>query len=155
MKSRIVVAIPVKDEEDHIAGCVTALLAQTAPVDDIVLLVNNCIDRTVERIRAAADGYAGLHLIEKTLSGIDASAGGARRLALQHAAAIAGDGIILTTDADGAAPPNWVAANLAAIAAGAEVVCGRAEVEPGGCGAHSGAAASRPHARGRLFDPAR
>ena len=130
MKSRIVVAIPVKDEEDHIAGCVTALLAQTAPVDDIVLLVNNCIDRTVERIRAAADGYAGLHLVEKTLSGIDASAGGARRLALQHAAAIAGDGIILTTDADGAAPPNWVAANLAAIAAGAEVVCGRAEVEP-------------------------
>ena len=42
---------------------------------------------------------------------------------------VAGDGIIVTTDADGAAPPYWIKEIRAAFAAGAEVVCGRADVK--------------------------
>ena len=39
------------------------------------------------------------------------------------------EGILLTTDADGRVRPGWLAANLAAIAAGADAVAGRAEIE--------------------------
>ena len=130
MKPQIVVAVPVKNEEGYIGGCVTALLRQTVPVDHIVLLVNNSVDRTLDEIYAAAGGFKGLHIVEQILEGCDASAGGARRRALDRAARLVGDGVILTTDADGAAPLDWVAVNLAAIAAGAEAVCGRAEVAP-------------------------
>ena len=70
-----------------------------------------------------------VHVIEYDLPAAEASAGEARRLALSHAEALAGNGIILTTDADGAVPPCWAERNLAAINAGAEVVCGRAEVK--------------------------
>ena len=100
MKTHVVVAVPVKNEEDHIGACVTALLRQTVPVDDIVLLVNNSTDRTVDAIHAAAGGFRGLHIVEQTLTGCDASAGGARRRALDRAARLAGDGVIFTTDAD-------------------------------------------------------
>ncbi|HEX2943306.1 MAG TPA: glycosyltransferase family 2 protein, partial [Rhodopila sp.] len=54
-----------------------------------------------------------------------------RRLAMAFAAAHAGrNGILLTTDADATPSPDWIARNLAALHAGADLICGRALIDP-------------------------
>ncbi len=40
------------------------------------------------------------------------------------------DGVLLTTDADAVAAPDWIERNCKAIASGAEVVCGRVVLHP-------------------------
>ena len=60
-----------------------------------------------------------------------ANSGVARRLTMQKAAALAHrDAILLTTDADGRVPTDWIDRNLAIIGKGIEVVAGRAELDP-------------------------
>jgi hypothetical protein len=50
---------------------------------------------------------------------------------MSYAAALAGpDGVLLTTDADGRVYPDWLSANLAALARGCDAVAGRAEIDP-------------------------
>jgi hypothetical protein len=125
------VAVPVKDEENHIGACVAALLRQTRPADHIVLLLNNCTDQSAEVIRRIAHGATQVHVIERVLTNAEASAGHARRLAMDAAAEIVGDrGAILTTDADGCVSQDWVARNLAWLAEGYDAVCGMAVIDP-------------------------
>ncbi len=126
------VAIPVRDEEDQIGGCLAALLHQSEPPDHIVLLINNTTDRTAEVARRVPMGSAtALHLIERRLLGPDANAGTARRLAMDAAAELVGPrGALLTTDADGRVPRHWVATNLAWLRAGMDAVCGMAAIDP-------------------------
>jgi hypothetical protein len=130
------VAIPVRDEEDQIGGCLAALIAQSEPPDHIVLLINNTTDRSAEVARAVARGATAarapaLHIIERQLIGAEANAGTARRLAMDAAAELVGRrGALLTTDADGRVPPHWVAANLAWLRSGMDAVCGMAAIDP-------------------------
>jgi hypothetical protein len=131
------VAIPVRDEEDHIGGCLAALLEQSEPPDHIVLLINNTTDRSADVARATADraraagASTAIHVIERQLQGAEANAGTARRLAMDAAAALVGQrGALLTTDADGRVPPHWVATNLAWLREGIDAVCGMAAIDP-------------------------
>jgi hypothetical protein len=129
----VVVAIPVKNEEDHIAACIEALDNQTGVrADRLVLLLNNCTDRTAAIVRALSRDIATeLHVFDLELSGDKANAGYARLLALETAYKLAGaTGILLTTDADGRVDPDWIGANVAAIQAGADAVAGWAELDP-------------------------
>lgn len=129
----MVVAIPARDEADSIGACLEALNNQfDARLDHIVLVVNNTTDDTVARARAMTiNSGTTLHVIECTLPPEHANAGFARRMAMEQAALLAGcDGILLTTDADAQVDPDWVAANLAAIRAGADVVAGWVELDP-------------------------
>jgi GT2 family glycosyltransferase len=132
-RSATVVAIPAQNEADVIGPCLAALDAQIEiRPDHIVLLANNCTDMTVSLARAKRmrPGTT-LHVIEMHLPAAQSNTGHARRLAMQCAAALAGtDGILLTTDADGRVEPDWIAANLAALARGADVVCGWIELDP-------------------------
>ena len=127
-----VVAIPVRDEAARIAPCLIALNRQIRRPDVVVLMLNNCSDRTEQIARSMAPGLGfRLHLISQDLPSHQANAGHARRLAMQAAATQAGpDGVLLTTDADAVVPPDWVARNLAALRQGADVVCGRAVIDP-------------------------
>ena len=43
-------------------------------------------------------------------------------------------GFLLISDADGRVSPNWLAANLAALRAGADAIAGRAELDPADAG---------------------
>ena len=126
------VAIPARDEEDQIAGCLAALLGQTEAPDHIVLLINNTTDRSADVARAMAAGTGpAIHVIERRLSGEGANAGTARRLAMDAAADLVGPrGALLTTDADGRVPPHWVATNLAWLRGGMDAVCGKAAIDP-------------------------
>ncbi len=129
----LVVAIPVRDEADRIAACLRALGEQErASFDHVVLLLNNCTDDTASRARDAARHLPfELCCVERLYPRAFAHAGTARREAMAIAAGLAGpDGILFTTDADGAAQPDWLSANLQALAQGAEVVCGRAVIDP-------------------------
>ncbi len=130
MPENVVVAIPVRDEEERITACLDALHRQTVAPCAIVLLLNNCQDGTLAICTARQANWPQLHIVERELRGALASAGEARRLALEIAAELAGNGVILTSDADSIAPPHWVEANIREIAKGAEVVCGTAAVDP-------------------------
>lgn len=129
----LVAAIPVRDEEDRIADCLQALAAQQdACLDHVVLLLNNCTDRTAPIVRAVAPTLPfRVTCAERSYPAGKAHAGTARREAMALAAGIAGPtGILFTSDADGRVASNWLSANLAAITLGAEAVCGRAEIDP-------------------------
>lgn len=128
-----VVAIPVHNEAERLAACLDALDDQVgAQVDHVVLLLNNCTDGSVAVARQATlRPGTRLHCVERTLTPQNANAGHARRLAMQAAAMLAGPaGILLTTDADAWVDPDWLASNLAAIAAGADVVAGWVDLDP-------------------------
>ncbi|HEY0185326.1 MAG TPA: glycosyltransferase, partial [Rhodopila sp.] len=129
---RTVVAIPARDEAERIGPCLTALHEQVQPPDAVVLLLNNCSDttETVARATAARLRFP-LEVISRNLSSNEASAGHARRLAMALAAERCGaDDVLLTTDADSVAPPDWIQRNLAAIRHGADIVCGQAVIDP-------------------------
>ena len=126
----IVVAIPVQNEEAHIGACLDSLCDQTIAFDRLILLLNNCTDHTLAICHRFQLQNKTIEIHEKTLHGPLASAGEARRLALQLAAGTGPDSIILTTDADAVPAPSWIEKNLREMQAGAEVVCGMAEIHP-------------------------
>lgn len=131
--AQIVVAIPVRDEAALIQDCLRALALQHGPYKpNIVLLVNNSRDGTADIARAMKPTLpCVLHVIEHEFRADQANAGEARRLAMQHAADLTdAGGLVMTTDADGCVAPDWLEANLAAFEAGADVVCGRAVIDP-------------------------
>jgi GT2 family glycosyltransferase len=129
---RTVVAIPARDEAERIGPCLDSLNEQTQPPDAVVLLLNNCTDRTEKIARGmAADLRFRLDVISRDLPPTAANAGHARRLAMELAAKQVGpNGVLLTTDADAVAPPEWVSGNLAALDQGVDIVCGRAIIDP-------------------------
>jgi len=130
---RVIVAIPVRNEEAHIGRCLQALDEQVdATADRIVLLLNCCTDGTDSAVRKLKPYLSTtVDIIERNLRGTQATAGFARSLAMRYAAdTLADQDILLTTDADGVVAPNWIAANLAAMNMGADAVCGRAVLDP-------------------------
>ncbi|MCQ8239717.1 glycosyltransferase [Rhizosaccharibacter radicis] len=129
----MVVAIPVRDEAHHLPACLAALAAQRGVLPDrVVLLFNNNSDDGPDIVRALVPGLPfAVTIAERVYPPEQAHAGTARAEAMRIAATFAGsDGLLLTTDADGRPDPGWCRANLAAIDAGAEMVCGRAEIDP-------------------------
>jgi hypothetical protein len=156
-----VAALPVKNEADEIGPCLAAMAAQHgAALDGIVLCLNDCSDDTAARIAACTPSLPfPVHCLTVTLPRDRACAGMARRIAMDHAAALAGaDGIVLTSDADGRVAPYWLAANLAALRAGADAVAGQADIDPEGAAlipAHLHAIDARECAYAALLDEIR
>lgn len=132
MAENVIVAIPAKDEAERIETCLTALDQQNTRPDAVLLLINNCCDATQTIARALAPRLRfRLAVMVRDLPPEQANAGHARRLAMEVAATMAGpDGILLTTDADSVVPPEWVSRNLSALRQGADIVCGRAVIDP-------------------------
>ena len=142
---RAVVAIPARNEEGRLPACLEALarqrlcgfgqpgLAEVA----VLVLANDCSDGTTALARDMARHLPFRLVVEEaSLAPPMAHAGGARRTAMDAAAALfdpAADPrrlVLLTTDADGRADPGWLAANLGAIAAGADAVAGAIMPDP-------------------------
>ncbi len=129
----IAVAIPVRDEAERIASCLIALAGQRgAPAPAVALLLNNCTDASAAIVQALAPSLPltiDLCCVDLPLS--RAHAGTARALAMRRAGAVAGPtGVVLTTDADGIVPSDWLAQTLAALVRGADAVLGRAVIDP-------------------------
>ena len=131
----VAVAIPVKDEEDRIEICLDSLAAQDGvdPADvAVVLLLNNCTDGTLDRIRGLSSLLPMTVIVHSVeLPGDYANAGWARRLAMDAALdLVRDDGVLLTTDADTVVDGGWIAANLQEISRGVEAVAGYVMANP-------------------------
>jgi Glycosyl transferase family 2 len=131
----VLVAIPARNEADELEGCLLALAAQqAAAIQCVVICLNNSTDDSAAVLSRVAHRLPfHVDIIDVALSSDRVCAGIARRIAMDRASVLAGaDGVLLTTDVDARAPPDWVPANLSAIASGADAVAGRAEIEPVG-----------------------
>lgn len=133
-RPELVIAIPVCNEEKRITACVDALAVTVAdrPGCGVVLMVNNSADASVAVAQAAlsARGMTGIIAVVGLAPRI-ATAGWARRLALDMAAQWAEpDAVLMTTDADARVAPGWAEANLALLAGGAHLVCGHIAPDP-------------------------
>jgi len=137
---RACVIIPAKDEAASLPATLAALAVQVdlqgqpwpANALEVIVLANNCHDATAEVVRTQARQFPRLqlHVAELCLPPAQAHVGRARRLLMDEAGARLEQvgqpaGLILSTDADTQVAPSWLAATVAAIAAGAEAVGGR------------------------------
>lgn len=134
------VAIPVYNEQEGIGGTLKALAAQIdldgRPLDhrryEVLLLANNCHDRTVpiaQEFAAAHPGFQ-LRVIEIKIEKPHAHVGVARRLVMDEAcrrltALGRHRGVIASTDGDTRVASTWIAATLDEIVRGADAVGGR------------------------------
>jgi len=92
---RASVIIPALNEEELIGNTLRSLRAQTMPPAEIIVLDNGSTDRTVEIARKYADKvliFPGLSLWKMKQMGVEA----------------AKSPIVVTTDADTVAPPEWL-----------------------------------------------
>lgn len=125
----IVVAIPAKNEAQRILPCLASLIGQI-DIDHrkvaVVVMLNNCTDGTLAAIAALTARLPFPVVAASTQLPVGfANAGWARRLAMQHAAAMMDDkGLLLTTDADCTAFPDWMAQNQRESSANIDVVAG-------------------------------
>jgi hypothetical protein len=132
--------IPVFNEEANIERTLQAFASQVdrdgCPLDpdrfEILVLANNCTDRSAMLARQFAAAYPHLHLhvIELVLPRAHAHVGAARRLVMDEACRRLGrlgrsNGVIASTDGDTQVREDWVAANLREVARGADAVGGR------------------------------
>ena len=103
---------------------------------EILVFANNCTDATAETARAfAANVPHPVIVVEEQLPAGQRSAGAARKRAMDLAAARlveqgAGNGLILTTDADSCVAPTWFAATLREFDHGVDCVAGYIDAEP-------------------------
>lgn len=152
---RAVVAIPARNEAERIVRCLAALAIQRdrlgAPIEagsfGVLLLVNNSNDGTAAAARQLASEVPfSLEVLDVTLLQ-NATAGGARRRAMDEAATrmrgACSEGILLTTDADSVVTPTWYADNLAHLENGADCVAGYIDAEPAEIVSHGPAFLSR------------
>ena len=126
---RAVVAVPARDEAARLPRLIAALGRQRgAPCPlDVVIVLNNTTDGSRAAVARAAALAPRLRILleDESYPPERAHVGTARRRAMELAAARAPHGVVLTTDADAVPDPDWIAANLRAIAAGADLVGGR------------------------------
>ncbi len=137
---RACVTIPARNEEATLSACLQAL-AQQVDLEgkafppssfEILLLLNNCTDRSAQvawRWRSAHPQVQ-LYVAERVFDEPEAHAGTARRLLMDTAwQRLGGEeadrcAVILATDGDSIVAFDWLAQNLAAVAAGADAVGG-------------------------------
>ena len=142
---RACVVVPAKDEADRLPRLVASLADQRdragRPLGrdayEVVVLLNNCRDRSAEALARAGRDHPALRLraVETELAPHEAHVGRARQLLLdaahaRFAALGRPDGLLLTTDADTRVPPDWIASARAEVDAGADLVGGRVTLDP-------------------------
>ncbi len=129
-----VVVVPAHNEQDRIGGCLEALAAQQMPRGsfEVIVVIDGCSDATRQVAESTASS---LGLAVRLLEGPGVSAGKARRIGMDAAAARlleAGqrDGLIACTDADSRPTPSWLSRQLAHVGAGARAIAGTIELDP-------------------------
>ncbi|MDQ7997238.1 MAG: glycosyltransferase [Luteibacter sp.] len=132
----VVVAIPVRNEAENIAGCLDALARMDRrgiQLLAVILVFNGCSDTSWETASACwGSTRLPLRLIEVALDPALNHAGGARAAALSLALTALGErrgGTILTTDADSRVPREWMVQIQAMIDGGADAVAGEITVD--------------------------
>ncbi|KQT35251.1 hypothetical protein ASG29_03850 [Sphingomonas sp. Leaf412] len=126
---RFCVCVPARDEAARLPVLLDALAAQTVPGPiAVALCLNNCADDSVAIVADAAARHTArldIRIDECVLEPAVAHAGTARARAMDAGLGIVDPrGALISTDADCRPPPGWIAANLSAMEAGADIVGG-------------------------------
>lgn len=114
-QTKISVIVPARNEETHIGACIESLLAQDYPPDllEIIVVDDHSTDATAKIIQSFA--AANLHYIDlQKHKDADHKVVAYKKLALATGIAHADGELIVTTDADCTAGPQWLK-NIAAI----------------------------------------
>lgn len=122
---RVVVAVPVRDESERLNRLLSALAVAACRSGcqvSALILANNCSDGTAALSCAFRHPALTVETVEIAFPAAQASAGRARRLAMDLA--LRDDALLMTTDGDAMPAPDWIAAAMRHVAAGADVVCG-------------------------------
>ena len=116
------VLIPARNEEAAIVPCLQALLQQTYPPDryEVLVIDDHSEDHTAALVSALPTQRIRLLSLADHLAGKQVVA--YKKAALSWGVAEARGTLILTTDADCIAPPNWVAGMVAAYQSGADFI---------------------------------
>jgi Glycosyl transferase family 2 len=136
----VCVIVPVKDEEELLLSCLTALLHQVDHQGkrlnlrryEVILLANNCSDRSAAIAHQFSRQHPEfrLHIAERTLSASEAYIGRVRQMLMDEAyrrfsSIDRNRGIIASTDGDTQVAPNWITAIQQEVLQGADVVGGQ------------------------------
>lgn len=70
MVAGVSVVVPVHNEQATIVACLNHLVAQTYPVDDIVVVDNNSTDRTRELVTTFAEQHGNIRLLTEPEQGV-------------------------------------------------------------------------------------
>jgi hypothetical protein len=116
MTPRVSVVVPVRDRRRLLRRCLDGLAAQTYEAFEVVVVDDGSTDGSAEE--AVADARAGRPVR------VIAGGGGAVASRIAGVAAARGE-ILAFTDSDCVPEPAWLAAGVAAVDAGADVVQGR------------------------------
>ena len=93
---KVSVVIPVYNEEKQINNCLYSLMEQEEKPDEIIVVDNNCTDKTVEIVKK----YKGIKIIKEKKQGMTP----ARNAGFNKAE----NEIIAKCDADTILPPDWI-----------------------------------------------
>lgn len=125
---RVTVLVPAHDEEEQIADGLAGLLAQTRRPDRIVVVCDNCSDRTAE-IAATVPGVE----VVATHGNTHRKAGALNQVLAALLPGTDECDAVLVVDADSVLDPGFVEAGVARLAAGeVSAVGGTFEGKPGG-----------------------
>ena len=139
------VVVPARNEEELLPSALHALAEQKRldgrPLDhatyEVLVLVNNSTDRSVDVAKSFQRLYKGLRLyvIERNFDDAHSHIGHVRRSLMDEACArletvAVHGGCILSTDADTRVAPNWICRNLEELDKGVDAVGGRIVVPP-------------------------
>jgi biofilm PGA synthesis N-glycosyltransferase PgaC len=106
----VVALIPAHNEEVGIAAAVRSLYDQTVRPDRIIVIADNCTDRTVEHAHdAGADTFESVGNTAKKAGALNQ----ALRSLLPH---LSDDDIVMVMDADSVIAPNWIEVALTNLA---------------------------------------
>ncbi|BAM04017.1 putative glycosyltransferase [Phycisphaera mikurensis NBRC 102666] len=150
-----VVALPLRNEAELIGPMLAALEASIGRTDlacGLVAVANDTADESPGVIRGWAErtGHAAA-VCEVRLDPEVRGAPHARRLAMDLAARLAPDALLLTTDADCRVGADWISGNATWLADGAVLVCGAVDTDEAEIAALPGLVEACGVAESRLY----
>lgn len=107
----VTIVVPARNEEKHLGACLDSLLAGSYPHNllEIIVVDDFSDDRTAEIVRHFQQRHQNVRLLQLAeCLPPGAALNNHKKKALETAVARASGELILTTDADCIAPPDWV-----------------------------------------------